>query len=116
MDAGQVIELVWMGVAMLLIVLILVTRRARRHGGALRAAVIGAMYECQTKDKQRALDVIVQGKAAAQRPEYPDGSLPDPHKPGETASPGTRKPAENPYACSTYSRLGAIDGAEQVIP
>jgi hypothetical protein len=80
-DAGQVIELVWVGVAMVLVVLILVTRRARRHGGALRAGVVGAMYEWQTKDKQRALDVIVQGKAEARRPEYPDESLPDPDPP-----------------------------------
>ena len=81
MDAGQIIELVWVGVCMALVVLILVTRRARRHGGALRAGVVGAMYEWQTKDKQRALDVIVEGKAEARRPEYPDESLPD-HPPG----------------------------------
>lgn len=91
MDAGQVIELVWVSVSMVLIVLILVTRRARRHGGALRAGVVGAMYEWQTKDKQRALDVIVQGKAAARRPEYPDGSLPDPDPPKDAGSPGQRK-------------------------
>jgi len=82
MDAAQMVDLVWVGVAMVLVVLILVTRRARRHGGALRAGVVGAMYEWQTKDKQRALDVIVQGKAAARRPEYPDESLPDTVKKG----------------------------------
>lgn len=91
MEAGQIIEFVWVGVAMVLVGLILVTRRARRHGGALRAGVVGAMYEWQTKDKQRALDVIVQGKAAARRPEYPDESLPnlDPQK--DAGSPGRRK-------------------------
>ena len=90
MDAGQVIELVWVGVAMVLVVLILVTRRARRHGGALRAGVVGAIYEWQTKDKQRALDVIVQGKAAARRPEYPDGSPDDPGLAKDTGSLGRR--------------------------
>ena len=85
MDAAQIIDLVWVGVAMVLVVLILVTRRARRHGGALRAGVVGAMYEWQTKDKQRALDVIVQGKAEARRPEYPDDSLPDPDPPKDEA-------------------------------
>jgi hypothetical protein len=74
-----------------LVVLILVTRRARRHGGALQAGVVGAMYEWHTRDKQRALDVIVQGKAAARRPEYPDGSLPDPDPPKDAGSPGQRK-------------------------
>jgi hypothetical protein len=88
MDAGQIIELVWVGVSMLLVVLILITRRARRHGGALRAGVVGAIYEWQTKDKQRALDVIVQGKAAARRPEYPDASLPGPDPPKDAGSSG----------------------------
>ena len=77
MDASQVAEVVWVGVAMILVVAILITRRARRHGGALRAGVAGAMYEWQTKDKQRALDLIVEGRAEARRPEYPDGNLPD---------------------------------------
>jgi hypothetical protein len=91
-DAGQIIELVWVGVCVVLVVLILVTRRARRHGGALRGGVVGAMYEWQTKDKQRALDVIVQGKAAARRPEYPDGSPPDPDPKKDTESPARRFP------------------------
>jgi hypothetical protein len=77
MDATQLAEAVWVGGAMILVVLILVTRRARRHGGALRAGVVGAIYEWQTKDEQRALDLIVEGKAEARRPEYPDGNLPD---------------------------------------
>lgn len=88
MDAGQIIELVWVGVSMVLVLLILLTRRARRHGGALRAGVVGAMYEWQTRDKQRALDVIVEGKAAARRPEYPDGSLPDPDPPKDAGPRG----------------------------
>ena len=77
MDASQLAEVVWVAVAMIVIVAILITRRARRHGGALRAGVVGAMYEWQTKDKQRALDLIVEGRAEARRPEYPDGNLPD---------------------------------------
>ena len=92
MEAGQIIELLWVGVSMVLVVLILVTRRARRHGGALRAGVVGAMYEWQTKDKQRALDVIVEGKAAARRPEYPDESLPDPDPPDDAGSPTRGEP------------------------
>jgi hypothetical protein len=91
MDAAQIVELVWVGVAMVIVLLILVTRRARRHGGAIRAGVVGAMYEWQTKDKQRALDVIVQGKAEARRPEYPDGTVPDPESPRDTGPPDRRK-------------------------
>lgn len=91
MDAGQIIEFVWVGVCIVLVVLILVTRRARRHGGALRAGVVGAMYEWHTKEKQRALDVIVQGKAAARRPEYPDGTLPDPDPSKDAESSAQRR-------------------------
>jgi hypothetical protein len=91
MDAGPIIELVWVSVAMVLVVLILVTRRARRHGGSLRAGVVGAIYGWQSKEKQRALDVIVQGKAAARRPEYPDGSLPDPDPPTDAALPAPNR-------------------------
>jgi hypothetical protein len=38
---------------------------------------VGALYEWQNKDKQRALDMIVQGKAEARRPEYPDDTVKD---------------------------------------
>jgi hypothetical protein len=37
---------------------------------------VGALYGWQNKDKQKALDVIIEGKAAETRPEYPDGDLP----------------------------------------
>jgi hypothetical protein len=77
MDASQLSDLVWAAGALVLVVIILITRRARRHGGALRAGVVGAIYEMQSQEKQRALDVIVEGKAASRRPEYPDGNLPD---------------------------------------
>jgi hypothetical protein len=89
MDASQIADLVWVAVALLVVGAILVTRRARRHGGALRAGVVGALYEWQTKDKQRALDLIVEGKAEARRPEYPDGNLPD-------LAPGKRKKKAGP--------------------
>lgn len=81
MDAGVIVDLVWSAGALVLVVLILLTRRARRHGGALRGGVVGAMYEWQNKDKQRALDLIVDGKAEARRPEYPDDTLKDPDAP-----------------------------------
>lgn len=77
MDASQLVELVWVGGALTLVVAILLTRRARRHGGALRSGVVGAMYEWQDRDKQKALDLIVEGRAEARRPEYPDGNMPD---------------------------------------
>ena len=68
---------------MVLVVIIVFTRQARRHGGALGTGAVGAIYELQNQDKQRALDVIVEGKAGARRPEYLDGRLPDMENPGD---------------------------------
>ncbi len=81
MDVAGIAGAVW-GVGLVVLVLIVVlSRRARRHGGTFTAGVAGAMYEWQNRDKQRALDVIVEGKAAQTRPEYPDGNLPDLERP-----------------------------------
>jgi hypothetical protein len=92
MDAAQLADLVWAGGALVLVVIILLTRRARRHGGALRGGVVGALYEWQSRDKQRALDLIVEGRAEARRPEYPDDTLKDPDAPPDAKgeSDGTR--------------------------
>jgi hypothetical protein len=81
MDASQLADLVWAAGGLVIVVVILLTRRARRHGGALRGGVVGALYEWQNRDKQRALDLIVEGKAEARRPEHPDDTLKDPDAP-----------------------------------
>jgi hypothetical protein len=81
MDAERAADLVWATGALVLVALILVTRRARRHGGAFRGGVVGALYEWQNKDKQRALDLIVERKAEARRPEHPDDTVPGPEDP-----------------------------------
>jgi len=59
-----------------LAIVVILSRRARRRGFSARNAFVGAIYEMQNQDKQRALDVIVQDKAAERRPEFPDGDLP----------------------------------------
>ncbi len=56
-------------VPVLFLLLIVFSRRAKRHGGTLRAGVIGAVYERQNRDRQKALEIIVEGKAAERRPE-----------------------------------------------
>ena len=76
MDASLVFSLLYGAAGLVLLLIVILSRRARRHGGAYRAGVVGAMYEWQNKDKQNALDVIVDGRAAETRPEYPDGDLP----------------------------------------
>ena len=79
----------WAGGILILVLIVVLKRRARRHGGAMRAGVVGAMYEWQNQDKQKALDVIVEGRAEERRPEYPDGNLPELESPkgkNETSS------------------------------
>lgn len=76
-DAETMLMAVWGVVFFVIIALVLVSRRVKRHGGAFQAGVVGAMYEWLDKDKQKAVDIIVEGKAAETRPEYPDGTLPD---------------------------------------
>ena len=86
MDAA--LSVIYAGAVVVFLLIVVLSRRARRHGGAYRAGVVGAMYEWQNQDKQKALDVIVEGKAAETRPEYPDGDLPQLESPN-------RKPREN---------------------
>ena len=76
MDAATLLGVLYAAVPVVFILFIVLSRRVRRHGGTLRPGVVGAMYEWQNRDKQHALDVIVEGKAAERHPEYPDGDLP----------------------------------------
>ena len=76
MDAAITFTLLYGGAIVAFLLVIILSRRARRHGGAFRGGVVGAMYEWQNRDKQKALDVIIEGKAAETRPESPDGDLP----------------------------------------
>jgi hypothetical protein len=86
LDPGLIFTLIYGGTGVLLLLIVILSRRARRHGGAFRAGVVGAVYEWQNKDKQRALDVIVEGKAAETRPEYPEGDLPQLESPTEDST------------------------------
>lgn len=86
MDSATLLGALYAAAPVIFLLLIVLSRRARRHGGTLRAGVVGAMYEWQGRDKQKALDVIVQGKAAERHPEYPDGDLPQLESPGKKRS------------------------------
>jgi len=81
MDAALVFDVLYGGAAVLFLVIVVLSRRARRHGGALQAGVVGAIYDLQNRDKQRALDVIVEGKAAQSEPEHAEGDLPSLEQP-----------------------------------
>ncbi|HEY7515717.1 MAG TPA: hypothetical protein VIC87_14620 [Vicinamibacteria bacterium] len=105
MDSLLLFTLVYGGAGLVLLLLVLLSRRARRHGGSFRAGVIGALYEWQNKDKQNALDVIVEGRAAETRPESPDGDLP------QLESPKGRN--EPRRARAERSGSGPRDGRER---
>ena len=47
--------------------------RAARPG----PGTVGTIYDMLNEDQRRAVEIIVEGKAEARRPEYPDGNLPD---------------------------------------
>ena len=76
MDSALILDVLYGGVIVVFLLIIVLSRRARRHGGALQAGIVGAIYDLQNRDKRRALDVIVEGKAAATDPEHADGDLP----------------------------------------
>ena len=91
MDAAQLLAVVYAAVPVVFLALIVLVRRGRRRCASLRTGVVGAMYEWQDRDKQKALEVIVEGKAAERRPEYPDGDLPQLESPEGGRKPRRRR-------------------------
>ena len=75
MDASVLLSLAYGGAFLVFVLIIVLSRRARRHGGVYRSGLVGAVYEWHNRDKQRALDVIVEDKAAATDPEFAEGDL-----------------------------------------
>lgn len=80
MDAAAVM---WLVVGVLALVVFLRLTRAERPEDAHRptstigAGAVGTIYDMLNEDKRRAVDVIVEGRAAAHDPEDKDGNLPD---------------------------------------
>jgi hypothetical protein len=55
-----------------LLVAVGLRRRTRRRGSAFQAGIVGAMYEWQNRDKQQALQIIVNEKQTRRPSEHPD--------------------------------------------
>ena len=77
MTTEQLVNLLWLAGIVLGAALLILAYRARRRGGAYKGAVIGTMYEWQSQDKRRALELIVEDRAEERRSEHRDGNLPD---------------------------------------
>ena len=73
MNPSAIASLVWAGAAIVFVIVVLIKRRARRRGASFQAGVVGALYEWQNRDKQKALEIIVDEKRRRRPSEHPDG-------------------------------------------
>ena len=48
-----------------------------RHRPRVGSAAIGSVYNMLNEDKQKAIEIVVEGRAEARDPEDKDGNLPD---------------------------------------
>jgi hypothetical protein len=74
METGAVGATIW--VVTIIVVGILLWRQRRRRG-RLGAGAGGSVYGMLNEDRQNALEIIVEGRAATRDPEDRDGNLPD---------------------------------------
>jgi len=73
---------VWLPVVVIFVVVLWMKRRKLR--GRIGPGASGAIYDLLNEDKRNAMEIIVEERAEATRPEYPDGNLPElesPQKP-----------------------------------
>ena len=73
MGMGAILSIVWITGFIVLVILVLTSRRVRRRGGTMTAGVAGAVWDLQTDQKRKALEILVEKKAFAQDPEDADG-------------------------------------------
>ena len=65
------------------VVCVVVVRLIGATRGSIGPAAGGATYDWLNEDKRKALEIIVEEKAAARDPEDKDGNLPDLEEPKE---------------------------------
>jgi hypothetical protein len=68
--------LIWLVAIVLLIAAVWRVRAQRRRGGVGSAAA-GAIDGWMHEEKRKAVEIVVEGRAAARDPEDRDGNLPD---------------------------------------
>jgi hypothetical protein len=75
-------SIIWV-VAIVLMCLAFRAARKGKRSGTMTGAVAGTMYDWQNQEKQKAIEIIVEGTAGARDPEDKDGNLPDLEKPSK---------------------------------
>ena len=73
MQGGPFGAIIW--VVTIVVVAILFARHRRRRG-RIGAGAAGSVYDWLNEDKQKAVEIIVEERAAARDPEDRDGNLP----------------------------------------
>jgi SAM-dependent methyltransferase len=76
MNPSLTLALLWLVVFVVIVFLVMSSRGRRRRGGTMTAAV-GAVWDLQTDQKRKALEIIVEKRAEARDPEDAEGDLPD---------------------------------------
>ena len=81
MQDDPVAAIVWVVIVLAIVAaFVAATFQKRSYGGggsAPGAAAAGAVYDLLNQDKRKAIEIIVEDKAAARDPEDADGNLPD---------------------------------------
>jgi hypothetical protein len=67
---------IWLIAIVLLMVAARRIRRQRRRGG-IGSAGAGTVHDWMHEEKRKAVEIVVEGRAAARDPEDRDGNLPD---------------------------------------
>jgi hypothetical protein len=68
--------LIWIVVVGGVVLLFVKGGRPGRRSG-IGTAAVGSMYDLLNEDKRKAVEIIVEQRAAARDPEHKDGNLPD---------------------------------------